>query len=155
MSNYIGITKQLRVITKAVVSADYDRGPYESIAAANTAIPSALRAIGKDVIIIEDGEAYMAMWKTGILDENLIPIVTSVSASGVLHIMDDEVVDHEDYFSTTYGGQDVGTKVVDTVHKSIYEKVGVSLWIKTFGVAVGTDIDPEAVIEGINVVNFK
>lgn len=51
---------------------DYLYGPYESVAAANTAIPSERRAIGLTVAIIEDGSAVEYWYKAGVSDENLV-----------------------------------------------------------------------------------
>lgn len=47
-------------------------GPYESVQAANLAIPSGRRAIGRTVAIIEDGSAVEYWYKSGIADEDLV-----------------------------------------------------------------------------------
>ncbi|MGY6650238.1 hypothetical protein [Wenyingzhuangia sp. IMCC45574] len=160
---YTGLNNKVRIISAASANVDFDYGPYNSISEALTTLTSPFRTLGKTVGIISNGSIEEYWFKEGILDIDLIQKQSSSegsssgnsNAGAVNYILDGSVVDQTTYFSSQYSSEPIGTRVVDTVENIIYEKVSDTLWIKNLAVAVGTDIDSQATITGINLVSYK
>lgn len=159
---YTGLNNKIRIISAASANVDFDYGPYNSITEALTTLTSPFRTLGKTVGVVSNGSIEEYWFKDGVLDIDLVQKQSSDSGSSgntspgtVNYILDGAVVDQATYFSSQYSSEPVGTRVVDTVENIIYEKVSDSLWIKNLAVAVGTDIDSQATITGINLVSYK
>lgn len=73
MSNYLELPFKIKSVN-ASESIDADFGPYESVADANSKIPSALRKEGKMIGIYSSGELSLFAYQGGIGDMDLKPV---------------------------------------------------------------------------------
>lgn len=152
----IVVGKSLRV--NGAKPLDYLNGPYASVEAALTAIPSALRFIGMTVTIITGNTPAEYWFSGGIANENLVAKSSGGGGGGggdglnaveVQTITDETTTVLEEYY--TNGGYNL---VVVTSTEKAYFRYGTNKW---FGVAVGilsASPSPVANVAGVNYISM-
>ena len=150
----IVVGKPLRV--NGAKPLDYLSGPYNSVQAALTAIPSALRFIGMTVTIITGNTPVEYWFSGGTADGNLVAKSSGGGGGGdglnaieVTSIADETTTVLEEYY--TNGGHNL---VIATSTEKAYFRYGTNKW---FGVAVGilgASPSPIANVAGVNYISM-
>lgn len=111
--DYIGITKQLRIISGAYSNIDANYGPYESIQEALDNIPKALRKQGLTIGILTDGIIVEYWFKTGIESEDLIIKGSTIDLNPIFSLLEEKVDKESGKFLMTQAQKDELQTLVD------------------------------------------
>lgn len=138
-------------------NVDESYGPYTSVAAANTALPTGQRAIGLTVGI-KNGNTIKEYWYNGgVANNNLVEKTEggSTPGGGLNLEVASNVTDTTIYLEQQYPTAPIPTIVVDEVLGGVYIKYKEGAWIKTEGVILGNSLPQIATITGVNFLASK
>ena len=154
MADYIGLSKKI-VINVASSNVDSLYGPYDSVAAAISAIPSSLRQVGKTVGINTGGTVIEYWFNGGILDSNLVQKVTGSSGSSNTISTANVTSETTTYFNNNYPNAKVGDVIINPNTGGYYQKYSSTGWIKLAGTILTDTAPTVATVTSAEVISYK